>query len=290
MKKIFNIIACVLVLGLFGTDIQAVTAQKVKTIAQKNIDRLQREYDQFKSAMRCLRKGGWKNCDDAQKKRIVIAGVALAIIVTATIAIIGVPSYKYLTKISPEDEANREVVYRLNRKLKEEKATYPRDLDSEEKQLIVNAVRDAIENDLTFATQISVAFEGYKGQLSNEKSEVNQYLDSRLFYSNIMVGPKRKGSFWAEVVSDLVHYEGGPSIGYLESLAQEKSSPRLTQANREALQRTLLDPSLSLSSLGYEKFIFYLKLMLLGEYLRSEGKKNNRDLFMESGIFMESGS
>ena len=79
MKKLHVILVCAVVLGVFEPGIVAVPPKPA------NVGRLKSEYKKFKEAMKCFRQKGWKNCDTAQRKRIVVSGVALTALVVGVI-------------------------------------------------------------------------------------------------------------------------------------------------------------------------------------------------------------
>ncbi len=79
-----RIIMAVLAVSLLAT--QPIMAAEPNT--SNIIDRTKKEWREFKEAVSCLRKNGFRACSRAQKARIIAAGIALAVVSAATVYII----------------------------------------------------------------------------------------------------------------------------------------------------------------------------------------------------------
>ncbi len=84
-----RIILSVLAASLLGSQpILAADPPKPNTSTSNLIDRAKREWRELKEAVKCARKQGFRKCSRAQKKRIVIAGLALAAAIAATVYVV----------------------------------------------------------------------------------------------------------------------------------------------------------------------------------------------------------
>ena len=88
-----HIIMAILAVSFLGT--QSITAAD-----QHQPGILKRKYRGFKEAVSCAIKKGPRKCTRAQKKRIIIAGVALAAVIAATAGYIGI---RKLTSLTTEE-------------------------------------------------------------------------------------------------------------------------------------------------------------------------------------------
>ncbi len=74
------------VLALFLLSNQPIMAAEPNT--SNIIDRAKKEWREFKEAVSCLRKKGFRACSRAQKARIIAAGIALAVVSATAVYVI----------------------------------------------------------------------------------------------------------------------------------------------------------------------------------------------------------